>query len=173
VPVSSTTPSPAPPAPSRNGAISSYLTPDRVVIWNDPPSRDELFTRLVQTITGGATPAAQSIIDRLREREKTGSTFLNEGVALPHARLESLTRPEIALGLTHAGVLDSPADKPIEVVFMLLSPAEGPNVHLQLLSRAGRMLQSRELRRRLARIEDPAAALQQIAEWERANGSTQ
>jgi two-component system, OmpR family, sensor histidine kinase KdpD len=162
----------AQPAASPNGAISKYLVPGRVIIWNDPPSKDELFTRLVQAITGGATPAAQSIIERLREREKTGSTFLNEGVALPHARLESLTRPEIALGLTHGGVLDSPTEKPIEVVFMLLSPAEGPNTHLQLLSRAGRMLQSRELRRRLAKIQDPTDAVEQISEWERANGST-
>ena len=46
---------------------------------------------------------------------------------------------------------------------MLLSPTEGASAHLQLLAKAGRMLQSRELRRRLAKARPPAAALEEMA----------
>ena len=46
--------------------------------------------------------------------------------------------PQVALGLTHGGVLDAPTDKPVEVVFLLLSPTTGSNVHLQLLAKVGR-----------------------------------
>ena len=80
---------------------------------------------MVDAITGGDPAASTCIIGKLREREKSGSTFLNEGVALPHARVERLDQPQIAVGLTHGGVMDSPAEAPIEVVFMLLTPAEG------------------------------------------------
>jgi len=116
--------------------------------------------------------SADAIVDRLFEREKAGSTFLNEGVALPHARVEGLAEAQVALGLTKAGVLDSPTDRPIEAVFMLLSPAEGANAHLQLLAKAGRLLQSRELRRRLVNAQTPVQALDEVRDWERANVAT-
>ena len=95
---------------------------------------------------------------------------MNEGVALPHARLESLAEPQIVLGLTHEGVLDSPTEKPIEAVFLLLSPATGPNTHLQLLAKAGPYVQNRELRRRLSKLGRPSEVLEAILEWERAGG---
>jgi hypothetical protein len=40
---------------------------------------------------------------------------LNEGVGLPHARIDELDAPKIVLGLTRAGVLDAPIDAPVEV----------------------------------------------------------
>lgn len=165
-------PSAGSPASPPDGVLSRHLTPDRIIIWNEPPSKDEIFTRMARAVTGNdANGATAAIVDRLREREQTGSTFLNEGVALPHARLESLTKPEIVVGLTRAGVLDSPTQTPIGVIFMLLSPTTGAAAHLQLLAKAGRMLQNRELRRRLAHTTDPADALKQIVEWERGGGS--
>jgi mannitol/fructose-specific phosphotransferase system IIA component (Ntr-type) len=147
------------------------LTPERIVIWNDPPTKDELFKMLALAVTGGGLSTAEEIVRKVQEREKTGSTFLNEGVALPHARIGSLSRPEVVLGLTHNGVLDHPTEQPIEVVFLLLSPATGPRAHLQLLSKAARLLQNRELRRRLAKIQKPAEALEEILDWERSGGS--
>jgi mannitol/fructose-specific phosphotransferase system IIA component (Ntr-type) len=121
---------------------------------------------MVKAITGGELSSAEAILTRLHDREKTGSTFLNEGVALPHARIDELTSPQLALGLTHAGVLDGGTDKPIEVVFMLLSPTNQASSHLQMLARAARMLQNRELRRRLAKAKTPSIALEEIRDWE-------
>ncbi len=147
-------------------AVGDLISPDRVIIWDDPASKDEIFQRLVGAITDGQPRLASEIMGRLKEREKIGSTFLNEGVALPHARIESLKGPQIAVGLTHQGVLDAPTDKPIEVVFMLLSPTTGATTHLQMLAKAGRLLQSRELRRRLAKSATPADAVGEIRAWE-------
>ena len=113
--------------------------------------------------------APDVVLAKLYEREATGSTFLNEGVALPHARLEALQSPRIALGITQAGILDCPTEKPIEVVFMLLTPGEGANAHLQMLAKASRLLQHRELRKRLAKVRNPEEASQEILDWERSN----
>ncbi len=91
---------------------------------------------------------------------------------MPHARIDGLDAPKIAMGLTHGGVLDSPTETPIEAVFMLLSPSAGANTHLQMLARAGRMLQSRELRRRLQKSKSAADALEEIRNWEQAPRAT-
>jgi two-component system sensor histidine kinase KdpD len=159
-------PSKAPASPT--ATVGSMLTPQRIVIWNDPVSKETVFEQMVQRLADSLPLSAAAILEKLNEREKTGSTFLNEGVALPHARIESLTSPQIALGLTHGDILDNPTEKPIEVVFMLLSPTQGSNMHLQLLAKASRMLQSRELRKRLAKAATAEEALDQITEWESA-----
>jgi two-component system sensor histidine kinase KdpD len=152
------------PAPA--ATMGGLLTVDHLLIWNDPMTREDILKQMVKSITGGELIAAEAILKKLNERERTGSTFLNEGVALPHARLDELTSPKVALGLTHGGVLDVNTEKPIEAVFMLLSPTNEASRHLQLLAKAGRMLQSRELRRRLAKVKTPAAALEEIMNWE-------
>ena len=156
------------------GTLGRLLTPERIVIWEDAVSKQEVREKLATAITAN-TPELkrEAVIGKLIEREAQGSTFLNEGVALPHARLDELISPQVALGLTHAGVLDAPTDKPIEVVFLLLSPSSGSNVHLQLLARAGRALQSRELRRALARAKSPAEALDAVHDFEAAASGSQ
>jgi two-component system sensor histidine kinase KdpD len=157
------------------GVLSRLLSPERVVIWEDPATKEEIQRKLVEAITSD-TPGIsyQQVVEKLGEREKQGSTFLNEGVALPHARLEGLAEPQVALGVTHSGVLDAPTDKPIEAIFLLLSPASGASAHLQILAKVGRALQSRDLRRSLAQARTPAEVLEVIQDFEAAasgNGS--
>ena len=154
-----------------NGSIARMLTPDRILIWEDPPTKEELFRKLARAVGGENSLRVEEIVQKIQEREQTGSTFLNEGISLPHARMDSLSQPAVALGLTQNGVLDSPTEKPIEAVFVLLSPSSESGTHLQLLAKAARLLQSRELRRRLSKISKPAEVLEEISNWERSGGS--
>ena len=75
------------------------------------------------------------------------------------------------LALTHAGVLGAPTEKPVEVVFLLLSPSSGSSVDLQLLAKAGRALQSRDLRRALNQARTPSDALNAIHDFEAATSN--
>src|SRR5262249_32213575 len=135
-PIKTVAATPAAPLPKKGQTIGEMLSPQRIVIWDDSVSKADIFRRMAVAIASGDGLSADRGVQNLEERERTGSTFLNEGIALPHARVEGLAEPQIALGLTHEGVLDAPTDKPIEVVFMLLSPAAGANAHLQLLAKA-------------------------------------
>lgn len=160
-----TLPAPGQPKQEQAGPIGSILTPQRILVWEDPVSREDIFRQLSAAVAGPDLPPAEVLAAKLREREASGSTFLNEGVALPHARIEGLNTPQVAIGLTHGGVLDSSSDKPIDVVFMLLTPANGTS-HLHLLAKASRMLQNQDLRRRLAKAHNSHEVMEQIQEWE-------
>jgi two-component system sensor histidine kinase KdpD len=155
--------------PAAAGTLSRLLSEKRIIVWDDPVSRDTIRQKLTDSVVS-TTPGLNrdAVLRKLAERESLGSTYLNEGVALPHARLEELMSPQVALGLTHAGVLDAPTEKPIEAVFLLLSPASGANVHLQLLAKVGRALQSRDLRKALNQARTPAEALEAIQDFEAA-----
>jgi two-component system sensor histidine kinase KdpD len=148
------------PPPAKPGPLADLLTPQRIVVWDEPVAKRDVLRRLTEAIDGALAPVTPSqALDALQAREQQGSTFLNEGVALPHARVPGLTAPQVALGVTHAGVLDAPTDHPIEVVFMLLTPADDAAAHLRLLGAAGRALQDRTVRQALARATAPEQAL--------------
>lgn len=148
---------------TRPSTLDRLLTAGGVRIFQDPMSKDQVIRALVSAaIDGHPDTIADEVIRKLAERESQGSTFLNEGVALPHARVDGLSHPLVALGLTHAGVLDAPTEKPIEAVFLMLSPSNGAANHLQLLAAAGRMLQNRDLRKKLRAAASPAEAIELI-----------
>jgi two-component system, OmpR family, sensor histidine kinase KdpD len=154
------------------GTLSRLLSTGRIIIWEEPATKQDIRHRLAEAVAKD-TPGLnyEQVVRKLIQREEQGSTFLNEGVALPHARMDELTEPQVALGLTHAGVLDAPTEKPVEAVFLLLSPTSGANAHLQLLAKVGRALQNRELRRALERARTPAEALDAIHDFEAAASS--
>ncbi|MGA3065946.1 MAG: PTS sugar transporter subunit IIA [Tepidisphaeraceae bacterium] len=147
----------------KNGkTIGSFLTPERVVIWEDPVTKEDVFKRMSMAFTGGELTAAERIAGKLAERERVGSTFLNEGVALPHARSDDVNEPRVAIGITQGGVMDAPTKEPIEVIFALLSPTTGPNTHLQMLAKAGRLFTDRDLRRRLQKVKTPEEVIAEL-----------
>lgn len=66
-------------------------------------------------------------------REETLSTGIGNGVALPHARIEGLQTPLVAVGISEKGIdFDAPDDKPAHAIFLILTPEEDPSAQLEL-----------------------------------------
>ena len=96
----------------------------------------------------------EALYAAILKREEQGSTFFNEGVAFPHVRVPGLSVPVVALGLTRKGVPDVVTEKPMEIVFLILSPEAEPNTQVELLALAGRAARNRSLLRNLASCRD-------------------
>jgi two-component system sensor histidine kinase KdpD len=147
-------------------ALPELLSADRIVIWNEPVSKTAVLSRLAQT----AGPyvgrlGSKGLMDAVLERETQGSTFLNEGVALPHARIPGVTRSLVALGLTRQGISDAPGETPIEMVFLIVSPSSDPDEQIRILALASRAAQSRRLREHLRLCATPDEVIDVLAEW--------
>jgi PTS system nitrogen regulatory IIA component len=76
---------------------------------------------------GGGIPS-DTILAALSSRETLGSTGLGKGFALPHARIEGLTR-FVGLFARLARPIDYDAidGAPVDLVFLLLMPASADN----------------------------------------------
>lgn len=93
----------------------------------------ELLDRLVAT---SATPVGtrDELAKRVLERERRGSTGFGKGVAVPHVKHPSVRRMTAAVGLSQHGVDFNSLDKqPVYTVFLLLSPEDRPEEHLQAM----------------------------------------
>jgi len=94
---------------------------------------------------------------RLVERERMGSTGLGQGIAIPHCKLKELSGVVLAVGVSHRGIDFLSSDGvPITLVFLVLSPADAPALHLQALARISRVIRVPGIAENLRRKETPA-----------------
>jgi two-component system sensor histidine kinase KdpD len=158
-----------PAAPALPGAplLGDYVSPRRIVIWDHPVERDVVLRTLAEAAVGDSGEAdLNTVLTNIAKREELGSTFLNEGVALPHARIEKLRHPVVAIGLTRKGVSDVSTQKPIEYVFLILSPEESPETQIRILGQVSRASRNRQLVRELDSCRTPEEVLAAIRDWE-------
>ena len=135
------------------------------MIWETAVEKETVLRTLASTVQRGAgIDAGESLFESIMKREAQGSTFFNEGVAFPHVRVEGLAAPVIALGLTREGIIDVATDKPIEIVFLILSPAETPDTQVKLLGLASRASQNRSLMQALRSARSPEEAMKAISD---------
>jgi two-component system, OmpR family, sensor histidine kinase KdpD len=160
---------PRPPAEETPFLLGSFLNEDGIVLWGEPVDKNTVLERLVRSACpdGWQDEALQAV----RAREAQGSTFFNEGVAFPHARLAGLTRPLVALGLTRGGVPDAAVEKPVEYVFLSLSPLENPEIQVRLLALAARTLQNRHLSQALRAAANAREVQLALKSWEESSTS--
>lgn len=105
---------------------------------------------------------AGEVLEALTEREAAGSTGVGHGVAVPHARLEGLSRMRgVFVRLEQPVEFESVDDQPVDLLFALFAPKNAGAEHLRALARVSRSLRQGELREQLrkARSADAVHAL--------------
>jgi len=153
--------------PPTQPMLSRSLSSRRIVIWDHPVPRDDALRTLVAAISqDGERQGLEGLFGKILEREQQGSTFLNEGVAFPHVRVNGLADSVVALGLTKKGVSDVSTEKPIEAVFLIVSPLQNPDMQVKLLGQASRAVQNRHLLQKLRTARTPQEAMMAIFSWE-------
>ncbi|MGZ9148514.1 MAG: PTS sugar transporter subunit IIA, partial [Candidatus Deferrimicrobiaceae bacterium] len=152
---------------SKPPVLSHLIRPRGIVIWNHPVRKEIALRTLVDAAVGGrgiGDPA--SILGLILKREEEGSTFFNEGVAFPHARVENLDNPVVAMGVTRQGVEDSSLEKPVEYIFLVLTPAESPDSQVQILGILARVSRNRHFLLKIQSCRTPEEVLSAVQDWE-------
>jgi nitrogen PTS system EIIA component len=84
---------------------------------------------------------ANEVADALMERERLGSTGFGRGVSLPHARISGLSGVRgLVFQLARPIDFDAVDALPVDVAFVLLSPADAGADHLKALAQVSRFL---------------------------------
>lgn len=124
--------------------------------------REDAVRELVAALAGSGRLAADMqdlFVKAVVDREKKGSTGLGHGVATPHAKHASVKKPFAALGISRAGVDFNAIDKqPVHAIFLLISPQDAPELHLDAIQAVYAQLKSEQFRRFLRQ----AASVQDV-----------
>lgn len=100
--------------------------------------RDSAIRELVSGLArGGGIPesAVDEIVAALIKREQTGSTGFGKGVAVPHVKHPTVKKMVGTVGRSERGIDFAALDhQPVYTIFLLLSPENQPQQHLQAMN---------------------------------------
>ncbi|MFB0986732.1 MAG: PTS sugar transporter subunit IIA [Phycisphaerales bacterium] len=120
--------------------------------------RDEVLGELLDALVAADAIGADRRDHYLKEalkRERKGSTGFGHGVAVPHVKASGLDRLTVAIGISEAGVDFNALDKqPVHSIFLLISPEERPEEHIDAMEAIFGNLSKDQFRRFLRQAAD-------------------
>ncbi len=141
-------------------SLGELLLPNAVVARARWQGRKQVLSEMsgMMARTLGLDP--REVYEAVQERERLGSTGVGEGVAIPHARIESLTRPVGGFArLLEPADFEAIDERPADLIFMLLAPTDAGADHLRALARAARVFRQERIRAALRQAQTEEAVL--------------
>ncbi len=123
---------------------------------------EELTDRLVSTrqIPG---EHRDRVHESLVARERSMSTGMEQGIAIPHTSVAEVDSAAVALGISRRGIDFQAIDgRPTHLVILLVNPSNRTKAHIRTLAEIARLLSSSDLRASLVRSESAAQVLETI-----------
>lgn len=123
--------------------LSEFLDFDAIKPALPAGNKRSLLNQLANIAAGRLGLPTSEILDTLSEREKLGSTGFGQGVAIPHGKVEGL-RQIYGLFVRLAEPVGYKAidRKPVDLVFLLLSPPDAGAEHLKALAAISRVVRN-------------------------------
>lgn len=141
--------------------LANLLPVENILLDLEASSKKRVFEQAGLLFENNNGVARSTVFDSLFAREKLGSTGLGQGVAIPHGRIKGLKEAQGAfLRLTAPVPFDSPDNKPVSLLFVLLVPEQANELHLQILSELAQHFSDRGFREALIAAPDATAARQ-------------
>jgi len=130
--------------------LSDTLTSERVLLDVEGKSIIEAAEQALKMLNQKELPMpVETIMLSVVEREKLISSYVGRNIAIPHARLKSLARPVVVVGRLKHPFPSPVPNETVNIIFILLTPADTPRIHQVLLSHIAQMLDSEFLSDRL------------------------
>jgi PTS system nitrogen regulatory IIA component len=129
--------------------IKEFLLPTDTLVKVRGTDKTRLLQELAARAAATLNLDANLICTALLKREDLGSTGTGGGIAVPHARISDLKKPfGILVRLKHAIDFDAIDGMPVDIIFLLLLPAQSGDP-LNALASVARRLRNPESVRRL------------------------
>lgn len=151
--------------------FSSLLCQKALIANLRSTTRDEAVAEMVQALADAGAIDADKVAEvtkAILNRERQGTTGVGKGVAVPHARHEAVHEVVATIGRCKAGMDFSSLDRaPVYLVFLLLSPPDKPDAHLQAMEKIFRQVNKDQFRSFLRQAETEDAMWDLFLEEER------
>jgi PTS system nitrogen regulatory IIA component len=145
--------------------ISDFLSPADVTVDWRADSKKQLLRDLSKRIATAAGLDGDMAATAIVKREELGSTGIGGGVAIPHARLKTLTRPfAVVAKLKHPIAFDAIDGRDVDLVALLLLPDAPDSDPLAALAAVTRRLKSPGVLPRLRAAKTAEAAYEALTD---------
>lgn len=91
-----------------------------------------------------------AVLKALLQRERSMSTGMENGVAIPHCSMEEVDDTLVTLGISREGIdFESIDGRPTHIVLLLVTPKNKTKVHIRTLAEIAKLLNDRGFRESL------------------------
>jgi mannitol/fructose-specific phosphotransferase system IIA component (Ntr-type) len=118
--------------------LKEFIVSEAIVPELLASDRDSALRELVSSLAKSGTipeSSVDEIVAALIKREQNGSTGFGKGVAVPHVKHPSVKKMAGTIGRSVAGLDFAALDhQPVYTIFLLISPENQPQQHLQAMN---------------------------------------
>lgn len=116
--------------------IRDFLHNETVFIVDDTLTKEQAIKKLSSKVSAHYKLDEKTILTQVMERENKMTTGIGGGVAIPHARVESIEEFAFGIMVSRNGIpFESLDKKDVYVLVMILSPYYKVKAHIALLSK--------------------------------------
>ena len=136
--------------------FTEFLSLESIFVDIEADSKKNVFKILGNLFAKKNVSLASTIINRLNERERLGSTSVGNGVAIPHVKIRGLTKICGFFSSLERPIDFEAADKqPVDLIFALLAPENNKGTeHLKALAMVSRVFNDKNIRAKLRSSEN-------------------
>ena len=143
--------------------ITELFTAKSIALDVVAKNQAEIIDRLVELqATHGNITDTEAYKKALYAREAEASTYVDNGITVPHAKTSCVTRPSLAaLRLTEPVQYNAEDDGKTDLLFAIAAPENG-SLHVDMLARMMQMLMNEDFVEKLRAAKTPAEFLDAI-----------
>ncbi len=148
--------------------LTQILQPTCVKIPLEGKDKDAIITELIDVLDQNKLiQNRQTVIDAVFTRERTRSTGIGSGIAIPHGKCTAVKELVMALGVAESPIdFESVDGKPVSIVILLVSPQDQTGPHIQALARISRLMLDVDFKAALERATSAEVAYELLSERE-------
>ena len=126
-------------------AVVNLIEEDIIKIPLEAKTKPDVIKELVDVLKkAGKIEDAESVFRAVMLRENMGSTGLEKGIAVPHAKTHKVNNLVLAIGISPEGVdFDSLDGEPSKLFFLLIATPQQAGPHIEALSEIARLTRPR------------------------------
>jgi PTS system nitrogen regulatory IIA component len=152
--------------------LAQLLIPNRIQLNAEISSKKTALQELSRLFAESDNTLDQNLVfDALTDREKLGSTALEQGIAIPHCRISGCTQAQSAILTLRTGIdFDARDGQAVDLLWALIVPEQSTDEHLAILAQLANTLSSadncRKIRasRNAEELHQNLTALEQMTE---------
>ena len=136
--------------------LHKYLNEDLIFLNYNSGNKKNILENISFIFSKKLNIDDDIIFKGLYEREKLGTTALGDGVALPHARIDSIEEIYILIMRLKKSIdFEAIDEKKVDIIFTLLVPNIQSEEHVNILSKIASLLDNKENRKKLRNLSKP------------------
>lgn len=148
--------------------LTQILQADSVRVPLKGTDKNAVINELVSLLDENGLLLNKSVaMEAVLAREKTRSTGIGSGIAIPHGKCNAVKDLVMALGISREPIEFQSIDgKPVSIIILLISPLDQTGPHIQALARISRLMLDGAFKSALEQVPSAEAAYKLLHERE-------